>query len=180
FYSVSIDVQELFYKLRYPAIYEKVENNIKEFLNMNNNKIKTQVSLVKTRYHNEEDLDLFKKIWEDKVNIVRIYEEHSSDGKFGSLKIKRNNRQTCVMPFYEMLVYYNGTLGRCNHDWDSNDIGDLNYNSISEIWNNNFYKDLRVQHKSLKITDEVCKNCDCWYPEIAKQGTGEVIKNEKN
>lgn len=180
FISFSIDVPRLFNKYRYPADYKKVENNILNFLKLNNKKIKTQVSLVKTNSHNKSDFELFKKIWKDKVDFVRIYEQHSSDGNFGSLQNKRINRQPCVMPFYEMLVYYDGTLGRCNHDWDSNDIGDLNKNSISDIWTNQFYNNLRYQHKTLEITDKVCKNCDSWYPEIGKQGTGETIKNEKN
>jgi radical SAM protein with 4Fe4S-binding SPASM domain len=80
------------------------------------------------------------------------------------------------MPFYEILIYCDGKVGRCNHDWNGIPIGDVNNSTIKDIWNSSFYEDLRKQHQILDIKDEVCKNCDCWYPEIGKQGTGETME----
>jgi hypothetical protein len=57
-------------------------------------------------------------------------------------------------------------------------MGDLKSHTIKEVWNSTRYNDLRNQHKNLKFTDKVCKECDSWYPEIGKQDTGEVILNE--
>jgi radical SAM protein with 4Fe4S-binding SPASM domain len=82
------------------------------------------------------------------------------------------------MPFYEMLVYEDGIIGRCNHDWNGNPMGDVKQKQIKEIWHNQKYKDLRNQHRQLKLTDSVCLNCDSWYPEIGWQGIGEVVKKK--
>ena len=57
-------------------------------------------------------------------------------------------------------------------------MGDVKKNSIKEIWLNEKYKTLRKQHLTLKIADSICNNCDSWYPEVGKQGTGMVIENE--
>jgi radical SAM protein with 4Fe4S-binding SPASM domain len=180
FLSFSIDSPRLYEKTRKPARYKTVEDNINRFLEMNGNKgcpVKTQVSMVKTKQVLEDDAEIFKHIWINKVDRVRIYDEHSANGKFGSLRHKRSVRKPCIMPFYEMLIYCDGKIGRCNHDWDGEPIGDLNQKNIHEIWHGETYQELRRQHATLNIKDSVCASCDSWYPEEGIQGTGEVIKN---
>ncbi|UCC95882.1 MAG: SPASM domain-containing protein, partial [Candidatus Omnitrophota bacterium] len=173
FISFSIDIPEVFNRTRIPARYGDVEANIFRFLKLNKGKVQTQVSMVKTPKTPDKNVEMFKKLWKRKVDRIRIYEAHSLDGQFGSLCRKRSKRLPCVMPFYEVLIYCDGKVGRCNHDWAGFPMGDINASTIKEVWNNSAYKDLRTQQKVLKIKDEVCKNCSCWYPAIGEQGTGE-------
>lgn len=179
FLSFSIDTPHKFEKTRTPAKYEKVRANILKFLKMNKaqgNRVNTQVSMVRTTETLESETAMFQKIWEDKVDRVRIYDQHSENGVFGSMRQKRASRKPCVMPFYEMLIYCDGRIGRCNHDWDGDPIGDITKVDIKQIWNNGVYQDLRQQQKTLMITDPVCASCDSWYPKEGEQGTGEVIE----
>lgn len=176
FLSFSLDTPERFNKTRLPAKYEKVEEKILNFLEYNKGRVKTQASMVKTSDTTDEMCIEFTEIWKDRVDRVRIYEEHSADGEFGSLKNPRKERKPCVMPIYEMLIYENGVVARCNHDWDSDGMGDVTKNSLKEIWMSPKYVDLRQQHLSQKLTDPVCSKCDSWYPEIGNQATGEVVE----
>jgi len=176
FVSFSIDCPRLFNSIRINGDYERVESNILRFLEMNKNRVRTQVSMVHTDKHRLEDITEFKRIWDGKVDRIRIYEQHSSNGKFGSLQRLRGQRKKCVMPFYELLVYCDGHIGRCNHDWENSLKINIQDKSIKEIWSGEFYEDLRKQHTELRIHDSVCSNCDSWYSEIANQGTGEVIE----
>lgn len=176
FISFSIDIPKVFNKTRLPAKYSDVENKIFRFLELNKGKVQTQVSMVKTAEASSENGEEFKRIWDGKVDRIRIYEEHSDAGKFGSLSRDRGKRLSCVMPFYEMLIYCDGKVGRCNHDWDGEPMGDVNNNSIKEIWRSDIYNNLRAQHKNLEIKDEVCKNCTSWYSQIGEQGTGEIVE----
>ena len=176
FLSFSIDTPDNFNKTRLPAKYNKVESKINDFLKYNNGRVTTQVSMVRSIDTTDESCREFESIWKDKVDRVRIYEEHSKDGDFGSLNNPREVRKPCVMPIYEMLVYDNGIVARCNHDWDTDGMGDVTKNTIQEIWTNNKYKDLRSQHYDLQLHDPVCSNCDSWYPEIGNQDTGVVIE----
>ncbi len=175
FISFSLDAPEAFDATRIPARYETVERKILNFLAMNQGKVKTQVSMVQTDETPVEHIESFKRAWEGKVDRIRIYQEHSKDGAFGSLSQKREERKPCVMPEYEMLIYCDGKVGRCNHDWDGPPMGDVTTSTIQEVWESPAYQDLRKQHQSLKITDPVCKGCDSWYPSIGNQGTGDVI-----
>ena len=176
FLSFSLDAPDAFNETRLPAKYNKVERKILEFLEFNKGRIKTQASMVRTAETPEENCKIFEKIWEGKVDRVRIYEEHSTDGNFGSLSNPRVVRKACVMPIYEMLIYDNGIVARCNHDWDSDGMGDVTKNTLYEIWHNEKYKNLREQHRLVQLYDPVCSQCDSWYPEIGNQDTGEVIE----
>ncbi len=175
FISFSIDVPEIYNQTRYPAQYKSVEEKILDFLKLNKGNVKTQVSMVQTDATLIKNVEEFKLLWQDKVDRVRIYQEHSKNGKFGSLSSKRPERKPCVMPEYEMLIYCDGMVGRCNHDWNGDPMGDANMSSLFEIWHNSKYNELRNQHKTLVFTDKVCQNCDSWYPEIGVQGTGDTI-----
>lgn len=178
FLSFSLDTPERFNKTRVPANYERTEAKILKFLEYNQGRVTTQASMVKTADTTEEMCLEFTNIWKDRVDRVRIYEEHSSNGEFGSLENPRKERKPCVMPIYEMLVYDNGIVARCNHDWDTDGMGDTTKNTLKEIWVNDKYTDLRQQHKTLMLTDPVCSKCDSWYPEVRIQGTGETIEND--
>ncbi len=181
FLSFSIDAPHLYEKTRPPGKYKSVEANILRFLEMNRaagNPVSTQVSMVKTDDVTEEDAQVFEGVWKERVSRIRVYEEHSKDGSFGSLKRDRGERKPCSMPFYEMLIYCDGKVGRCNHDWDGEPIGDVTGSSISQVWKGEACADLRRQHTTLKITDKVCASCDSWYPEEGNQGTGKVVEND--
>ena len=172
FLSFSIDHPALFRKNRGVDCYEEVEKNILHFLDINNDRVMTQVSMVRTDTTGGNHVDEFVEIWKDRVDRVRIYEEHSSDGAFGSLKEKRKNRKPCVKPFTDMVIFYDGSVMRCNHDWNGEPMGNVNDGSIADIYGNDRYRDLRNQQETLCITDEPCKSCDSWYAEEGKQGTG--------
>lgn len=176
FISFSLDAPAAYNETRVPAKYDDVEKNILNFLAFNKGRVKTQASMVKTQHTPEVNVAVFKEIWKDRVDRVRIYEEHSKDGVFGAINNPRAKRMPCVMPTYEMLIYDDGNVGRCNHDWNGNPLGDVKTHTIKEIWANAAYFDLRAQHERLELTDPVCKNCDSWYPQMGNQGTGEVIE----
>ena len=176
FLSFSVDTPDNYDKTRVPARYTDVEEKICRFLRFNNGRIKTQASMVRTEKTEERQVKIFKEIWRERVNRVRIYEEHSIGGVFGSMRNPRRERKICVMPFYELLIYDDGRVGRCNHDWNGEPIGNINTGTIAELWHSQRYANLRSEHLNLKFSDEVCRNCDCWYEEIGKQGTGDVIE----
>lgn len=176
FISFSIDVPHRFNSTRLGADYETVEKNIINFLKFNKKRIKTQVSMVRTNLTEQYECDEFISIWKNKVDRIRIYEEHSKNGIFGSTENVRIERKPCIMPFYEILIYADGTVGRCNHDWNGTRLGNTHTQSIKDIWDSDELNSLRYQHKNLIFTDPVCMNCDSWYPEYGIQGTGEVIE----
>ncbi len=161
------------------ATYELAVKNIRYFLGVNK-KAKVQVSMVKCDDTTENDILDFKKQWLGAVDVVRIYAEHSKNGNFGSLAFARGSRMPCTKPSTDVVIFWNGKVARCNHDWYGSCAGSVEKESIKDIWNNDFYNDLRRQHSSLLITDEICKKCDSWYAEEGCQNTGEIFANDRD
>ncbi|MCJ8344557.1 SPASM domain-containing protein, partial [bacterium] len=151
--------------------------NILKFLEMNQGKVKTQVSMVETDDTPAQYVREFKEIWHGKVDRIRVYKEHSKEGVFGSIENPIRERKPCMMPQYEVLVYCDGNIGRCNHDWDGPPMGNVVNNTLLEVWTNKAYRDLRKEHMDLTFKDPVCSKCDSWYPVIGEQQTGEVVES---
>ena len=142
--------------------YAITRRNIEYFLGINK-RARTQVSMVATPDTTGADKEFFIQLWKDKVDRIRIYEQHSQDGRFGGLEARKViQRQPCCKPFTDMVILWNGHVARCNHDWDGPAMGDARKAGIAEIWRSLTYKDLRDQHLSLDITDAVCRGCDSW------------------
>ena len=178
FLSFSLDPPATFESVR-GYDYAKVRANVLFLLEQRakaGSAMRIQASMVRTAETLPENIEAFKAEWEGKVDRIRIYEEHSAGGKFGALSRDRGERRPCVMPGYQTLIWVDGQVGRCNHDWNGVPLGDVNGKSIAEVWASPAYQDLRRQHRELAFTDATCAACDSWYPEIGKQGTGEVIE----
>lgn len=177
FVSFSLELPERYKRYR-QLDYDTVLKNIEYFLSLNR-KAQTQVSIVKTVDTNQEDIQRFKDQWLKKVDRVRIYEEHSKDGRFGSLNNSMRPRKPCLKPFNEMLIFWDGRVGRCNHDWGEEPLDSVVTKSIREVWHSLKYNYLRKQHLDLNISDEVCIKCDSWYEHIGSCVIGEVYENNK-
>lgn len=157
--------------------YAITKRNIERFLSLNK-RTRTQVSMVATADTTEADRRLFIELWKDRVDRIRIYEQHSQDGRFGGLEARRApQRQPCCKPFTDMVVLWNGHVARCNHDWDGAAMGDARKASIAEIWHNLTYQDLRDQHLGLNITDTVCRGCDSWQTDPITSDLGVTVEN---
>ena len=132
--------------------------------------VTTQISIVnsalpqKWRGH-------FTREWLKHADKIRIYEEHSQNG-FGNIKNKTVSAP-CNKPFEDMIVYWNGKVGLCNHDWNNPvALGDLNTQTISEVYNSAAYKAVRSLHAmGMRKQVETCKDCSFQ----SKKISGEII-----
>ncbi|KKW12574.1 MAG: Radical SAM domain protein [Candidatus Gottesmanbacteria bacterium GW2011_GWB1_49_7] len=118
----------------------------------------------------------FTRIWQPQVDRVRIYACHSQNGQPGSLDIDRGKRTTCVKPFTEMAILWNGNIHPCPHRWlGTYNLGNVNSVSISSVWGGELFQDLRKQQSSHNFTDTMCVGCNSWYTTEGEQGTGASI-----
>lgn len=122
-----------------------------------------QVSTVNVGQDPQILKDFYSK-WKDKVDRVRVFEQHTIAGKYGKTRGCKDGRAYCKKLDSDMVIYFDGTVSLCCYDWDRkpNEIGNVNESTIKEIWNGTKYNSIRRQHQELKITDRVCRNCDMW------------------
>jgi len=170
FISFSVDSvdPEIYRSIRRGADLKKVLKNIETFCAVKRkrsaSKPEIQVSVVRTE-NTRDRIDEFVGFWEDRVDRVRVYEEHSQDGNFGSLSQDKSpvHRLACMKPFTDMVIYWDGSVALCNHDWGrKNHIGNVNLNSISEIWTSEAYERIRSSHRENGALEDPCHHCDHW------------------
>lgn len=155
--SASISLHDFVYP-------DETKNNILTFLyNASGNNVETQVSILDTlipplRKEN------FVEEWLQHADRVRIYVEHSLKG-YGDTRLKiKDEGQPCSKPFNEMVVYWDGKVALCCHDWNANGaLGDLNVYTVDEVWNGSSYRIVRHYH-SMGARRKVvaCKHCHQW------------------
>ncbi len=175
FISFSVDTTnaELYNKTRRGSDYHTVVNNIIHFLKIrekNGNDLpEVQVSAVETEEHRPGISD-FIDFWKDKVDRVRIYTEHSKDGHPGSIAEKLpsfNNRLPCHKVYTDLIIYWDGEIALCNHDWTRDktkeSIGSIMQNSISRIWRSKYYNNFRYIHETGSVESIFpCNHCEHW------------------
>ena len=171
FISFSLDAfgKEGYEKIRVGANYEKVMENIENFLverqERGLKRPEVQVSAVETE-EAKGKLSEFTSFWLKKVERVRIYKEHSTDGRFGSLDSPdlKEERKPCLKPLSDMVIYWNGDVALCNHDWNRKEpFGNIRKEGIREVWNGKNYNEIRRKHfENRAEEDPACKDCDHW------------------
>lgn len=124
-----------------------------------------QVSVVKTK-QTEDSIKQFVDFWTPKVDRVRVYEEHSTGGTFGALEDNTDPmpRMACHKVFGDLVIYWDGTVGLCNHDWVRTELIDsVADKSIAEVWLGERYEKIRQAHlKNHDQLEKVCQGCDHW------------------
>lgn len=171
FISFSLDTNDesLYQKARVRGDLALARANILHFIELARrmeNPPEIQISGVDHPDYQPGQAD-FIDFWRKRADKVRIYEEHSADGRFGSLESAANDgleRKPCLKVFREMVVYWNGRAALCNHDWNNQSpLGDLTRQTIAEVWNSPAYQAVRAFHESGRFPDGlVCGDCDHW------------------
>ncbi|MFQ5450102.1 MAG: radical SAM/SPASM domain-containing protein [Nitrospinaceae bacterium] len=157
---------------------DRVRQNVERFLELKKSMglelPRVQVSAVETepaRKHIEE----FVAYWKDRADRVRIYTEHSRDGVYGRLDQAPEefpHRLPCKKPMNEMVIYWDGQVALCNHDWNRKEfLGDVGKQSIQEVWEGAPYQEVRARHLENRCgQDPTCKGCDHWKVSYLKSG----------
>ncbi|MGQ9628977.1 MAG: radical SAM/SPASM domain-containing protein [bacterium] len=168
FVSFSLDCidPEKYERMRVGASYEETLANIELFLQLRDGKKvpEVQVSAVETD-ETREGIEDFVRFWLDRVDRVRIYEEHSRNGDFGSLRERgRGERRPCLKPLTDVAVYWDGGVSLCNHDWDRKvPLGNVSGRPLAEIWRGEEYRRAREWHwRDRRSENSPCSGCDHW------------------
>jgi radical SAM protein with 4Fe4S-binding SPASM domain len=188
--SFSLDSPDIatYEQIRVGGNYRKVIDNIDYFLKSKKERAcqlpETQVSMVRTEV-NGHAVNEFVNTWKGKVDRIRIYEEHSRNGSFGSTGATGDTKQRkrCLKPFNEMVVYWDGRICLCNHDWDrAATLGTAQNQTLEAIWNDQAYLKVRMMHLNgewKKI--ETCCTCDQWMAFYSNGGlVGQLLTERQN
>jgi len=146
--------------------HEIVVQNIYDFLRLRGKKdkkhpvIKCVLGIVPENLHEKEQ---FLRFWKHIVDHVDI-EVLSESFRYYKTKtpIIKSRKNTCIMLWERMMIFWNGDVTMCCADVDGDYIlGNVKDKSISEIWNSQKLLSIKKLHSEKKFNAiPLCSNCD--------------------
>lgn len=116
---------------------------------------------------NLHEVDAFIAKWRDEVDFLGI---DGYSNRAGSLNEKfavpaaAAPASACVLPFRELNIWADGRAVLCCNDWNEEYVvGDMNRESLKEIWHGKALRLARDAHARRRGNDlEICRKCNYW------------------
>ncbi len=169
--EISLDAfaKSTYESIRKGASYEQVISNVFRFIGLRN-KMKANTKIMVSIIDQPEvtaEMDIFVKYWGAIVDrvITRVYT--AIGGLVDGSKMKIDNkgeRWPCPQLWRRIFINVDGFAEFCVEDWRNETIiGDVNMDSIKDIWHSLEYDKIRQLHLSGKFGQiAYCKKCKDW------------------
>lgn len=159
--------KETYEKIRRGAKYERVAQNIKQFIVKKNERRADIFTVIQCilMSDTEKEIKDFKRIWKiNGVDGIRIRQVTYSGGE-GKFK-NRLNVRPCFWLWSDPHIKWDGTVVPCCQDVNAvYPLGNIKDKSFGEIWNSGGMVRLREMHILGKYGElSLCKNCNMYQP----------------
>jgi len=165
-FSIQAYSKEVHEKIMKGLEHDKVLENIKDFIKKRE-EIEAEGPRVETVFwtmpENIHEKKQFKRYWSEIVDSVKIWRSSESFRNFKKMESTPFQRKkTCFVLWNRLTVYWNGDVPICCLDTDGEHIvGNLNTQSIQEIWNSEQFSYLRSLHEEKQFQKySLCSKCD--------------------
>ena len=169
-FSVNAATPETYKKVRGSTKYDQVIGNIERFLAMRRERgyvwprVKVQLIVMA---ETKDEIGLFKEKWgPHDVDVLLIpainWGGHRPQVK--SLMRLPERRYPCGFLWNSFSINYDGKVSFCNVDYNHlGVIGDVNEQTIEEIWKGPELERLRSLHKQGRFGEiDLCRECNYW------------------
>ena len=154
------------------ADYQKAVQCIDAFIRLYSRGFNaTQLTVRMIRLHtNEDHRDEFISLWEKKGVQVELRDFFPWSSKelvgLGHFE-KYAPYMPCPFPWKHLVVQWNGDVVPCCRDYNGvNKLGNVNHQSLKEIWNGSSYKAFRERMATGAIESSLCAECmEIYYTE---------------
>lgn len=166
--KVSYDsfIKEVFEKQRIRSNFDLITSNVDAFYNLKNRKTEIVIQAVRTLLNKDEDIEAeAKKKWPNASVSVRdmVSGRIKKDlSEFENKKRDFTKRQACIQAFARLIFHSNGLVAPCCPSFKGDlIIGNINKQSVKEIFNSFAAKQLRDSLKSGEAfkTNKTCIGC---------------------
>lgn len=166
--SLDAATEETYNKIRCGGNFNKVLENI-DYLLQAKDKLGTVKPDIIVQFivqdENEHEVGQFRELFKNKKVILKIREKlgWGTGIEAKNLDLPEESRDyPCPWSNRGFTVHVTGQVGQCDVSWNGKYyFGDVNYQSIAEIWNGKLAK-LRERHWNLDFDFEPCKDCKDW------------------
>lgn len=167
--SIDSNVKDVYEKIRVNLFVEEVMYNAHNFIMMRDaGHYPTQVWVRMIRQEsNNDEWPAYEKYWKaftkptDRVDYRWLHHWGGQLIGFDREEV-RSELDPCVALFSLMCIFADGTVPRCNVDYNKkHPIGNINDSSIESLWTGPIQNEVRRQHLERK-RGSICVGCDVW------------------
>ena len=109
---------------------------------------------------NEREVTKFITMWQGKADEVHIGIGHNWAGKQSNVMELKPRVYPCKAPWSSFVINWNGDVAMCCVDYETTvKLGNVQTESVLEIWNGTKLKELRQRHLERNFDGLICKNC---------------------
>jgi radical SAM protein with 4Fe4S-binding SPASM domain len=163
--SISADgVDEIYDKIRFPAKFQETLKKV-EYLKKTRDRLKKNKPLIRVQSIAsavKNNAEKFYKSWEPITDKINIIADQIRDYTTETEKLEFDKYFICPKPFQRLAIAHTGLVHQCIADYGGKNIlGDINKQTIMEVWNGEPNKKLRKSfkdHTYYKI-NSACKEC---------------------
>jgi len=169
---ISIDSlnPEIYKKIRDGGNLENILKNIDTFLDLHQafqSTLNVSLQMIEMSL-NKEDIWTFKSRWKlrDGLNFtVKPLYNYADQVKnirdLGDIPYNNSDKEVCVEPWRGCVIGWDGVVVPCCNDFDYKcTLGNVNENTLIEIWNSEKMQDMRrCQVDGLQKSNQLCKGC---------------------
>jgi len=184
--NITLDgaTAETFEKIRVRLKLDQIEDNIRRLIKTRNDRgmtvPKIRVGMIAIPQNKHEHRALLAK-WQGVADFVGIGGFTNRAGSLDenelipdaaqrlpsesqAIEVGRRAARSCVLPFRDMNIWADGRAVLCCDDWNEEHVvGDLNTQTLSEIWHGPALKHARSRHiAGLGEELEICRRCNMW------------------
>jgi hypothetical protein len=159
--NISIDAggKDVFERTRIGLSYDKVIANVERLVRIRGELGRRRPKLILSfvRQNDSVDEQAFIEHWCTVADKIHITELHNWAG---TLNRESDVNYPCYRPWLTFTVLWDGRVSLCCADFDGTTIlGDLNTQTIEDVWNGEAYRAVRHEHLESGGPD-VCRACD--------------------
>ena len=172
---------ESFEKIRgVPNAYHKSKRRLLKFLQEKERRgVKTKITLSMIDFpNNRQSIDEVESFWSAQQGIDHFVAKPfvSWDGKAEDVNLlvhpdrkprPTQNKVLCDFPWEKMTVSWDGDVVPCCFDYNKRyALGNINNQSLLDIWNGEKMHALRREMMSNKVTNPLCAGCEYLYQDV--------------
>lgn len=166
-FSIDSYEKENYEEIRKKAKFDKVVANIKRFMKIREEEFpdhRTTVRVSGVKVDEKQNKNAFNEFWARLVDYNVLVDMQERWDTYNNSPLPSEMLLPCGDLFERMYVWWDGKVNPCDVDYKSTlEVGDVNKQSIKEIWNGTKYSALRKKHlQGLRREYSVCAKCDAW------------------
>ena len=166
-FSIDSYERENYEEIRKKGKFDKVVHNVQRFMKIREEEFpnhRTSVRVSGVKVDEKQDRRKFNEFWSGLVDYCVLVDMQERWDTYNNSDIPSERLLPCGDLFERMYVWWDGKVNPCDVDYKSTlEVGNVNQQTIREIWNGPAYSKLREKHlKGSRSEYSVCAKCDAW------------------